>query len=99
MDTEQEVMSRFLQVCKEACNEKGYSAFSSQRTETKERVLKSFERNGHDLGQVLFLLDKFDTATFRYLDTYVMNKGSRPLHWPDYHEDSLRAEMLYELYL
>jgi hypothetical protein len=101
MNLEQEVIDMFLQVCRGICNDKGYSKLSDsdQRKEVKEIILRSFNENGHDLGKVLQLLDKFDIAVFRYLDTYVMNRGGRPLHWPDYHEDSIRVEMLYELYL
>lgn len=97
MDIEQEVIDKFLQVSEAMWNDKLYGVFSSQRGELKESVLKSFIGNGHDLGKVMQLLDKFDVAMFRYLDTYVMNRGSRPLSWADYHEDSIRAEMLYEL--
>jgi len=99
MDIEEEVMNKHLQVCKEICEDKGYSKLSSQRERVKREVLKSFSRNEHDLGKVSRLLDKFDIAIFHYMDTHVMNRGSRPFGWPDYHEDSIRAEMLYELYL
>ena len=99
MGVEEEVMNRHLQVCKEICDGPGYSTLSSssQREEVKKRVLEFFTGNGHDLGKILQMLNKFDIAIFRFLETYVMNRGSRPLGWGDYHEDSLRAEMLYEL--
>ena len=99
MEIEQEIMERHLQVCKEFCEDKGYNKLSSQRERVKREVLKSFSGNGYDLGKVSRMLDKFDIAIFHYLDTYVMNRGSRPLGWPDFHEDSIRAEMLYQLYL
>ena len=99
MEIEQEVMDRHLQVCKEVCDGPGYNKLISQRESVKREVLKFFSRDGYDLGKVLRMLDKFDIAIFHYLDTYVMNRGSRPFGWPDFHEDSIRAEMLYQLYL
>jgi hypothetical protein len=99
MVIEEDVMNKHLQICGKVCEDKGYNKLSSQREKIKREVLKYFNGNGQDLGKISRLLDKFDVAIFHYLDTYVMNRGSRPLGWPDYHEDSIRAEMLYELYV
>lgn len=101
MEIEERVMEKYLQVCREICDDKGYNKLSSCRKEVKEEVLKSFRRNGdgQDLEKISRLLNKFDMAIFHYLEKYVMNRGNRPFGWPDWHEDSIRAEMLYELYL
>lgn len=94
---EEEVIDKHLQICKRICDNRQYTELNFQRENIKTEVLKSFDRNGYDLIRISRLLEKFDKAIFYYLDTYVMNRGSRPLSWPDYHEDSIRAEMLYEV--
>ena len=99
MDIEQQVMDRILEVYKIFFDYKGYGFLSSHRDAAKNRTSRFFGRNGYNPQQILMLINKFDTAVIRYLEEYVMNRGSRPLRWPDYHDDSLRNEMLYELLL
>lgn len=99
MDIEHQVMDRILEVYKIFFNYKGYSFLSSHRGAAKNRTFRSFNANGYNSQQVSGLINKFDTAIIKYLEAYVMNRGCRPLRWPDYHEDSLRNEMLYELLL